>query len=89
MALDLHFNKEEALPDLDEAVGDVAMETNSSGDPSSSGTPMKSDASNVTPVEGINQSILGLLVKLMSNMTNSTTTSPGRLVSDDYLSSLE
>ena len=84
MAINLHFNKEEVLPDLDEAVGDVAMETSSSvtesEGPSSVETPDKTGAMNVVPVEGINQSILSLLVKLMLVMTNSTSSSPGRLV---------
>ena len=29
MAMELHFSKQEAMPDLEEAVGDVAMETSS------------------------------------------------------------
>ena len=79
----MHFSKEEVLPELEVAVGDVAMETSSSGTDaeglSSLGTPHKSQVSSACAVEGINESILGLLVKLMSVMT-SATSSPGRLV---------
>jgi len=95
MAINLHFNKEEVLPDLDEAVGDVAMETSSSvtesEGPSSVETPDKTGAMNVVPVEGINQSILSLLVKLILVMTNSTSSSPGSAVYGDgvqYMSDL-
>ena len=79
----MHFSKEEVLPELEVAVGDVAMETSWCGTDaegsSSLGTPHKSEASSACAVEGINQSILSLLVKLMSIMT-SATSSPGRLV---------
>ncbi|XP_078377169.1 E3 ubiquitin-protein ligase ubr3-like isoform X1 [Oculina patagonica] len=81
MALNLHLDKEEAIPDLEQAVGDVAMETSSCSMTSSGGShesPDKSEGSSACPVEGINQSILSLLVKLMSVMTSSTTSSPGR-----------
>ena len=78
----MHFNKE-VLPELEVAVGDVAMETSLCGTDaegsSSLGTLHKSEASSACAVEGINQSILSLLVKLMSIMT-SVTSSPGRLV---------
>lgn len=79
----MHFSKEEVLPELEVAVGDVAMETSWCGTDaegsSSLGTPHKSEVSSACVVEGINQSILSLLVKLMSIMT-SATSSPGRLV---------
>ncbi|KAJ7375333.1 hypothetical protein OS493_002084 [Desmophyllum pertusum] len=81
MALNVYFNKEEAMPDLEQAVGDVAMETSSSSITSSGaalGTPDKSVDSSACPVEGINQSILSLLVKLMSVMANFTASSQGR-----------
>ena len=83
MALNVYFNKEEAMPDLEQAVGDVAMETSSSSITSSGaalGTPDKSVDSSACLVEGINQSILSLLVKLMSVMANFTASSQGRLV---------
>ena len=83
MALNLHFNKEEVLPDLDEAVGNVAMETNPSATEAEGSSAIEtrkiSEASSAGTEEGINQSILSLLVKLMSIMTSSTL-SPGRLV---------
>lgn len=85
MALNLHLDKEEAIPDLEQAVGDVAMETNACVMTSSGGslkTPDKSEGSGTCPVEGIKQSILSLLVKLKSVMTSSTTSSPGRWVED-------
>ena len=79
----MHFSKEEVLPELEVAVGDVAMETSWCGTDaegsSSLGTSDKSEDSSACAVEGINQSILSLLVKLMSIMT-SATSSPGRLV---------
>ena len=79
----MHFSKEEVLPELEVAVADVAMETSSCGTDAEGssflGTPHKSEASSACAVEGINQSILSLLVKLMSIMT-SAASSPGRLV---------
>ena len=83
MALNLHLDKEEAIPDLEQAVGDVAMETNTFVLTSCGGllkTPDKSEGSSACPVEGINESIVSLLVKLKSVMTGSTTSSPGRWV---------
>lgn len=83
MALNLHLDKEEAIPDLEQAVGEVAMETSSCTMTSSGGsleTAGKSEGSSACQAEGINQSILSLLVKLMSVMTSSTTSSPGRWV---------
>ena len=85
MALNLHLDKEEAIPDLEQAVADVAMETNSCVMTSCGGpleTPDKSEGSSACPVEGINESVLSLLVKLKSVMTSSTTSSPGRWVKD-------
>ena len=87
MALNLHLDKEEAIPDLEQAVGDVAMETNSCVMKSCGGllkTRDKSEGSSAFPVEGINESILSLLVKLKSVMTSSTTSSPGRWVKRCY-----
>ncbi|XP_068671556.1 E3 ubiquitin-protein ligase ubr3-like isoform X2 [Montipora foliosa] len=75
MAINLHFNKEEIMPELAKAVDDFAMETNSE-DPSSPGTSDESKAVNES--EGINQSILSLLLKLKSSMTSSCTSSPER-----------
>ena len=84
MALNLHFNKQEILPELDKAVGEVAMETSSSMTasevPSSLETPNESDAIDEHATKGINESILSLLVKLRSSMINSSSSSPGRLV---------
>lgn len=83
MALNLHLDKEEAIPDLEQAVGDVAMETNAHVLTSCGGllkNPDKSEGSSAFPVEGINESILSLLVKLKSVITSSTTSSPGRWV---------
>ena len=77
MAINLHFNKEEIMPELAKAVDDFAMETNSE-DPSSPGTSDESNAVNES--EGINQSILSLLLKLKSSMSSSCTSSPERLV---------
>ena len=83
MAVELHFSKQEAMPDLEQAVGDVAMETSSCSMTSSGvslGTPDKSEDWSSCPAEGINESILSLLVKLMSVMVNTSSSSPGRLV---------
>lgn len=84
MALNLHFNKQEILPELDKAVGEVAMETSSSITefevPSSLEAPNESGATDVQASKGINESILSLLVKLRSSMINSSSSSPGRLV---------
>ena len=83
MAMELHFSKQEAMPDLEEAVGDVAMETSSCAMTSSDatvGTPGKSEDSSSCSAEGINESILSLLVKLLSAKANTSSTSPGRLV---------
>ena len=84
MALDLHFNKQEILPELDKAVGEVAMETSSSvtetEGPSSLETPNESDPIDVHAAKGINESILSLLVKLRSSVINSSSSTPGRLV---------
>lgn len=91
MALNLHLDKEDAIPDLEQAVGDVAMETNSCVMTSCGGpleTPDKSEGSSACPVEGINESVLSLLVKLKSVMTSSTTSSPGRWVKDVLTSQL-
>ena len=71
MAINLHYNKVEIMPELAKAVGDVAMETNPR-DTSSSDAPSEN--------EGINQSILSLLVKLKTSMTSSCSSSPERLV---------
>ena len=84
MALNLHFNKQEILPELDKAVGEVAMETSSSMTesevPSSLETANESGAIDEYTAKGINESILSLLVKLRSSMINSSSSSPGRLV---------
>ena len=85
MALNLYLDKEEAIPDLEQAVGDVIMETSSCLMTSGGGplaTLNKSEGSSTCPVEGINESILSLLVKLKAVMTSSTTSSPGRWVKD-------
>lgn len=89
MALNLHLDKEEAIPDLEQAVGDVVMETNSCSMTSCGGpleTPNKSEGSSTWPIEGINESILTLLVKLKSVMTSSTISSPGRWVKGVFTS---
>lgn len=81
MAMELHFSKQEAMPDLEEAVGDVAMETSSCAMTSSDatvGTPGKSEDSSSCSAEGINESILSLLVKLLTAKANTSSTSPGR-----------
>ena len=59
------------MPELANAVNDVAMET-SPRDLASSDAPSEK--------EGINQSILSLLVKLKTSMTSSCSSSPERLV---------
>ena len=82
MAMELHFSKQEAMPDLEEAVGDVAMETSSCTMTSSGatmGTHGKFEDSSSCSAEGINESILSLLVKLLSAKSTSLTP-PGRLV---------
>ena len=82
MAMELHFSKQEAMPDLEEAVGDVAMETSSCTMTSSGatvGTHGKFEDSSSCLAEGINESILSLLVKLLSAKSTSSTP-PGRLV---------
>ena len=71
MAINLHYNREEIMPELANAVNDVAMET-SPRDLASSDAPSEK--------EGINQSILSLLVKLKTSMTSSCSSSPERLV---------
>ena len=86
MALNLHLDKE-AIPDLEQAVGDVAMETNSCVMTPCGGlleTPDKSEGSSASPIEGINESILSLLMKLKSAMTSATTCSPGRWAEDSF-----
>ncbi|XP_058960015.2 E3 ubiquitin-protein ligase ubr3 [Pocillopora verrucosa] len=94
MAMELHFSKQEAMPDLEEAVGDVAMETSSCTMTSSGatvGTHGKFEDSSSCSAEGINESILSLLVKLLSAKSTSSTP-PGRspACADDvhYLSDL-
>ncbi|XP_015779823.1 PREDICTED: E3 ubiquitin-protein ligase UBR3-like [Acropora digitifera] len=69
MAINLHYNREEIMPELANAVNDVAMET-SPRDLASSDAPSET--------EGINQSILSLLVKLKTSMTSSCSSSPER-----------
>ncbi|XP_029192377.2 E3 ubiquitin-protein ligase ubr3-like [Acropora millepora] len=69
MAINLHYNREEIMPELANAVNDVAMET-SPRDLASSDAPSEK--------EGINQSILSLLVKLKTSMTSSCSSSPER-----------
>lgn len=84
MALNLHYNKQEILPELAKAVDEVAMETNSSvtecQGQSSLGTPSRSHVTSLNAAEGINQSVLSLLVKLNASMTTSCVSSPERLV---------
>lgn len=84
MALNLHYNKQEILPELAKAVDEVAMETNSSVTECQSqsplGTPSRSHVTSLNAAEGINQSVLSLLVKLNASMTTSCVSSPERLV---------
>ena len=77
MAINVHYSKQEIMPELAKAVNNVAMET-SPGDPASAETSSASDVSNEN--EGINQSILSLLVKLKTSMASSCSSSPERLV---------
>ena len=85
LAFNIHFKKVETLPHL-EPTSDPFAAGSSSPDPSfkpsaMSVTPGRSEATSPGAAEGINHSILTLLVMLRSIMQTSLTTPPRQLTS--------
>ena len=84
VAIDMHFNMEESLPDLDETMGSVVMETTSIPSCPGCGNLATAQISGVqvgqatSAVTGINESILSLVVKLRATMQSGVPNSPTR-----------